>query len=272
MLGVLHCGILAARLQPPYAPRIIDESADYVVVDKPPFMPVHPTRPGETGTLWDALRGLLAYEIANGGQVSIINRLDRETSGLTLVAKHRDSARYFSMRMMQRSFAKEYLAIVRGWPADDWEVDAPLLRQGLVQPSPVWVKQCAHPDGAPARTAFRVERRFVREGGQFALVRALPETGRMHQIRAHLAQSGFPIVGDKLYLDERCYLEFIETGWTPALAARLLYPRQALHSCRLAVEGWDWRSEMPSELTAWMHDEDAKPRAGSCRSGDWQLH
>jgi 23S rRNA pseudouridine1911/1915/1917 synthase len=244
--------IRSGRLQPPYPPRIIDETDDFVVIDKPPFLPVHPTRPDETGTLWDELRALLAYELANGGQVSIINRLDRETSGLTLVAKTRDAARYFSTRMMTRSFTKEYIAIVFGWPEDAWEIDAPLLRQGSIRPSPVWVKQCADPGGARAITSFRTERRFERDGRRFAVTRALPETGRMHQIRVHLAESGHPIVGDKLYVDERCYLEFIESGWTRALADRLLLPRQALHSTRLSLEGWDWQSPFPDDLLGWV--------------------
>ena len=244
--------IRSGRLQPPYPPRIVDETDDFIVVDKPPFLPVHPTRPEESGTLWDELRALLAYELANGGQVSIINRLDRETSGLTLVAKHKEAARYFSTRMMTRSFAKEYLSIVFGWPPNDtWEVDAPLLRQGTIRPSPVWVKQCTHPDGANASTGFRVERRFERDGHRFAVMHAIPHTGRMHQIRVHLAESGHPIVGDKLYVDERCYLEFIETGWTPSLAERLLLSRQALHSTRLVVEKWDWASPLSSDLAAW---------------------
>jgi 23S rRNA pseudouridine1911/1915/1917 synthase len=223
------------------------------VIDKPPFLPAHPTRPGESGTLWDEMRALLAYELANGGQVSLINRLDRETSGLTLVAKHRDAARHFSMLMMQRAFLKEYLAIVFGWPAKDtWIVDGPLLRQGHVRTSRVWVKQCVHPEGATATTEFKTIRRFEKAGQPFALVHATPETGRMHQIRVHLAESGHPIVGDKLYRDEACYLEFIETGWTPSLAERLLLPRQALHAERLAVGDWDWRSNLPPDLASWI--------------------
>ena len=152
---------------------------------------------------------------------------------------------------MTRSFEKEYLAIVFGWPSDAWEVNAPLLRQGTVGVSPVWVKQCQHPDGAVARTRFVVERRFEREGRPFAIVRAFPETGRMHQIRVPLSASGHPIVGDKLYLDERCYLEFIETGWTPKLENQLLLPRQALHAVRLAIDDWDWRSDLPANLREW---------------------
>ena len=73
----------------------------------------------------------------------------------------------------------------------------------------------------------------------------------MHQIRVHLAGGGHAVVGDKLYGDEGCYLEFIETGWTPALEGRLLLPRQALHACRLAVGEFDWRCDLPADLAGW---------------------
>ena len=240
------------RLRPPYPPRVIAETDDYIVVDKPPFMQVHPSKPGDTGTLWDELRGLLAYEIANGGQVSIINRLDRETSGLTLIAKHPTAACDFHQRMERREVAKAYDAIVFGWPAQDaWTVDAPILRQGEIATSRVWVKQCVHPDGAAARTEFTVRRRFEKDGAAFALVRAKPETGRMHQIRVHLAHSGNPIVGDKLYgVSEDCYLEFIETGWSAALEARLVISRQALHSGLLCAAGNEWTSPLAPDLAA----------------------
>jgi 23S rRNA pseudouridine1911/1915/1917 synthase len=242
------------RLLPPYAPRIVFEDDDVLVVDKPPFLEAHPSKPTAIHTLWDELRALLAYEIANGGQVGIINRLDRETSGLTLAAKHRAAARRFSQAMMRREIEKEYVALVHGHPAQEaWRVDGPLLRQGTVRESRVWVKQCVDERGAPAATAFRVERRLEKDGAPFAVVRAFPETGRMHQIRVHLAHCGHGIVGDKLYgpAGEACYLEFIETGWTPSLAARLLLPRQALHSAVLRAEGRAWHSDWPSDLAGW---------------------
>lgn len=237
----------------PYPPRIIAETDDLLVVDKPPFLRIHPSKPDQSDTLWNELRALLAYEIANGGQVSIINRLDRETSGLVLVAKHRAAARRLSQLMERRGIGKEYLALVTGWPAqDEWTVEAPLLRQGEIRPSPIYLKQCVHPDGAPARTRFRVERRFERDGGNFALVRAFPHTGRMHQLRIHLAESGHAVVGDKIYgPDEACYLEFIQTGWSPALASRLLLPRHALHSCALLAEDQEWRTSLPPDLAVW---------------------
>src|SRR2546425_9549304 len=133
--------------------KIVDETDDYVVVDKPPFLLAHPTKPNGAATLWKELRELLAFEVANGGQVSIVNRLDRETSGLVLVAKTTATARRFGILMQQRRLKKEYLAIVWGWP--QWKVkivDAPLDRQGKHRRSAIWLKQTIHPAGAAAQT------------------------------------------------------------------------------------------------------------------------
>jgi 23S rRNA pseudouridine1911/1915/1917 synthase len=102
----------------------------------------------------------------------------------------------------------------------------------------------------------KVERRFRRNtsnGGEFSVVRAFPETGRMHQIRVHLAHIGHPVVGDKIYgPDADNYLRFIETGWTPKLEQSLLLPRHALHSAKLSAadagEEWSWESELPGDM------------------------
>ncbi|HJY54522.1 MAG TPA: RluA family pseudouridine synthase [Candidatus Udaeobacter sp.] len=235
--------------------EIVDEADDYVVVDKPPFLLIHPTKPNRTPSLWKQLRELFAFEIASGGQVSIVNRLDRETSGLVLVAKTAAEARHFGRLMQRHQLRKEYLAIVWGWP--EWEtkiVDARLHRQGRHQRSTIWLKQIIHPAGAPARTEFFVERRFERltsSGDRFSMIRAIPRTGRTHQIRVHLSSLGHPIVGDKIYgPDEQLYLRFIETGWTPELEQKLLLPRHALHSAKLAIEGeHEWTSPLPPDLS-----------------------
>ncbi|HEX4653601.1 MAG TPA: RNA pseudouridine synthase [Candidatus Udaeobacter sp.] len=248
--------------------KIVEETDDYAVVDKPPFLLVHPTKPNGARTLWQGLRELFAFEIANGGQISIVNRLDRETSGLVLVAKTAVAARRFGLLMQQQRLKKEYLAVVWGWP--EWErcvVDAPLGRQGKYRESAIWLKQTIHPEGAPAQTEFQLERRFIRWSGRarppgapsqhapeihkFTLLRAMPLTGRTHQIRVHLASQGHPVVGDKIYgPDERLYLRFIANGWTPELEKRLLLPRHALHSAKLAIDGErEWTSPLRSELS-----------------------
>ena len=243
--------------------RIVDESAEWIVVDKPPFLEAHPSKPGGPFTLWNGLRELLAFEIANGGQVSIINRLDRETSGLTLVCKTSAAARRFATWMEERRIHKEYLAIVFGWPEQDrYEIDAPLARLGAHEPSRIWLKQAVHPLGAEARTVVHVEKRFEKKtanGDKFALVRALPATGRTHQIRVHMAHIGHPLVGDKIYgPDESHYLTFIETGWTEELARPLLLSRHALHSTVLKIdtggEPLQWNAPLAPDLAAWMEE------------------
>jgi 23S rRNA pseudouridine1911/1915/1917 synthase len=250
--------------------KIIDEMDHYLVVDKAPFVLMHPTKPNGAPTLWKELRELLAFEIANGGLVSIVNRLDRETSGLVLVAKTSATARKFGILMQQRRVKKEYLAIVWGWP--EWEtkvVDAPLDRQGKYRESAIWLKQTIHPAGGPAQTEFHVERRFIKSGSsvhdKFSLIRAIPHTGRTHQIRVHLASIGYPIVGDKIYgPDEQLYLRFIQTGWTPDLERHLLLPRHALHSTKLAIESeGEWASPLPVDLAKFLEG-----RPPCCPSSD----
>jgi 23S rRNA pseudouridine1911/1915/1917 synthase len=158
--------------------------------------------------------------------------------------------------MQEQRIAKEYLAIVWGWPEwDSTSVDAPLARAGEFGPSRIWLKQAIHPEGAPALTQFEVTDRFVRDGQHFAIVRAIPQTGRTHQIRVHLASLGHAIIGDKIYgPNENCYLRFIEKGWTAELERALLLPRQALHSARIDIEEvGSWKSPLPMDLAGWVN-------------------
>lgn len=241
---------------------ILDETEDYIVVDKPAPLQIHPKKPGGPVTLYDGLRELLAYEIANGGQVSIINRLDRETSGVVLIAKNSQTARQFGLAMQERRFQKRYLALAEGRPS--WEsvlCEAPILRKGEVALSEIYVKQTVHEDGSPCSTQFRRLDGFeLLIGGKrrtFSLIEARPITGRMHQIRVHLSHLGHPVLGDKIYgPDETCYLDFVRSGWTPDLESRLIIPRHALHSTELRLETESfsacWTSPLPADLQKWM--------------------
>lgn len=226
------------------------ETEDYIVVNKPAPLLVHPSVPGNPPTLLDGLQDLLAYEIANGATLSIINRLDRETSGVVIVTKNKFTAQKFSVAMQNHEVKKEYLALVHGSPSQkSFTVDVPILRAGEVEESIIWVKQIPHANGKPSCTDFEV----VNCHGPFTLLKAIPKTGRMHQIRVHSAHVKLPIVGDKIYGgDERCYLDFIENGWTEEIASKLLLPRQALHCHRMSLEGiGSWEAPLPIEFESY---------------------
>lgn len=241
------------------------------MVEKPAGLLAHPTKPGGPRTLWDGLRELLAAELASGGNISILNRLDRETSGVVLVAKNADAARHASVVMARREIRKHYLAVCSGWPR--WQaltVKAPLLRLGEVAHSRIWLKRAVHPSGREAVTRFRIlDRYWSQRGGRFALVEAFPLTGRTHQIRVHLAHAGHAVLGDKIYgPDESLYLQFIETGWTVELQSKLVLPRHALHSHAI---GWTeddkeyhWRSPLPADMAGLLTD--------ACRAAPLQCH
>lgn len=237
---------------------ILDEGEDWIVVDKPAPLIVHPANNKPEPTLLGGLEHLCAYEIENGARLGIINRLDRETSGIVLVAKNAPTAREFGMAFQNREVFKEYLALVAGWPpADSWETDAPILRENEVRPSKIWVKQVVHQSGRPCYTRFSVEKRFETADGKFALVKCFPRTGRMHQIRVHLAHSGHPIVGDKIYSGNGgIYLEWMRNGLDDRMRSQLRMPRQALHASSLSVPWRNdkklWHSELPADFQTFL--------------------
>ncbi len=237
---------------------VLYEDDGVLAVNKAAPLLTHPTGPKDEPTLWHGLRELLAYELATGGQVSLINRLDRETSGITLVAKTPEAARQLGIAMQQRQLHKEYLAISFGAPT--WQSACcaePLRRMEEVAPTRVHVRQCCHLGGKACATEFRVLRRVAAQGQRpaLSLLHCRPHTGRLHQIRVHAAHLGHPLVGDKIYgPSEQCYLDFMATGWTPALQHLLLLPRQALHAHRLR---FPWRGRdilveapLPSDMAA----------------------
>lgn len=236
---------------------VFAEDDEVVAIDKPGDVVCHPSKAGPWSSLAGAVKAGLGLEKAH-----LIFRLDRETSGIVLFAKTEKAASRLQRAMQDGRIRKTYLAVLVGelrvgaggegrGTAEEGAifVDQPL---GDDEASPVFVKTCVRADGKAARSRFRP----LAAGGGFTLAEVKIETGRKHQIRAHAQWLGFPVVGDKIYgPDARCYLEFIDHGWTPALAERLLHPRQALHCARIALQGnaaglgaQAWRAPLAEDL------------------------
>ncbi len=220
---------------------IIYEDRKLLVVAKSGDAICHPSKAGPWSSLVGAAREYTGLETMH-----LIFRLDRETSGIVIFAKDAVSASALQTAMMDRQVKKEYIAILTGEMREAVTVDQPL---GDDLASPVFVKSAVVPDGKASVSHFTP----LGAAGGFTLARVVTESGRKHQIRAHAQWLKFPIVGDKIYgPDDRLYLEFIDTGWTDALAAKLLLPRQALHCSVIDLRptGWDhvFRAPPPPDL------------------------
>lgn len=218
--------LVRERFVEPETPQHFDEvhkDAAVLVVDKPAGLPMHPTATYHRNTLSFLLRE--RYEAAGEFVPRIAHRLDRETSGLVLCARNLAAERILKKAFEKHAIEKSYLAIVRGQlPARAGDIDLPMapVREGL------HVLMEVRDDGLTAFTHYEV----LADAEGHQLVALFPKSGRQHQLRVHLAALGCPIVGDKLYGPEReaAFLEYIETGLTQDLLARLGHGRQALHA------------------------------------------
>jgi 23S rRNA pseudouridine1911/1915/1917 synthase len=234
----------------PSVPRhftVLADDGDVLALDKPAGLPMHPTARYHFNTLTRLLG-----ERFPGEPLQIAHRLDRETSGVVLVARGPLAARGLKMAFAARRVEKRYLALTHGQVRDGLgTIDLPLrLSKG-----PIRVQMEVAPDGLPSRTRWRVVERLR----DHTLVECRPETGRQHQIRAHLAAIGHPILGDKLYgEDPRLFTSFCDSGWTPTLAARLGLPRQALHASEVTFphprtgQGSTARAPLPADMTEYL--------------------
>jgi len=201
---------------------VVHEDDRLLVVNKPGDVVCHPSKAGP----WSSLVGA-AREYTGLPTMHLVFRLDRETSGIVVLAKDARMASRLQTAMQERRVNKRYLVILTGELSSPVTVDQPL---GDDQASPVFVKSTVRPDGKQAVTRF--EPLSAAQG--FTLARVHLETGRKHQIRAHAQWLGLTVVGDKIYgPDARLYLDFIDRGWNEDLSARLLLARQALHCAEI---------------------------------------
>jgi 23S rRNA pseudouridine1911/1915/1917 synthase len=225
----------AVHVAQPMALVIVHEDEDLLVVDKPAGLVVHPGNGHREGTL---LNALLAHAPALAAlpRAGIVHRLDKDTSGLLVVAKNETAQTALVRALQARTVRREYLALAHGAVASGGRVEAAIGRHPTQR-----TRMAVVPRGKPAVTHYRVLRRC--DGA--TLLECALETGRTHQIRVHLASIGHPLVGDPVYGRRR--------STDRALAA---FPRQALHAARLGLEhprmrvARVWESALPPDFAA----------------------
>jgi len=212
-----------------------------LIINKPPGLVVHPGAGNARHTLQNALLAL-DPQLALLPRAGLVHRLDKDTSGLLVVARTPEAHTALIAAMTARRIGREYLALSTGVMTGGGTIAEPIGRHRTQR-----TRMAVRADGRPAVTRYRIAKRFRAH----TLVRVELETGRTHQIRVHLAHIGFAVVGDPLYAGRRR----IPAGCTPALAAELhAFRRQALHAARLRLEhpltGRElaWEAPLPEDM------------------------
>ena len=220
---------------------IIYEDDSILIVNKPAGLVVHPAVGHWDGTLVNALLNH-APELKSLPRAGIVHRLDKDTSGLLMVAKTLKAHNSLSKQLQERSITREYLALVKGWMTAGGTVDAPLGRHPNDRK-----RHVVRDDGKHAVTHYRLEKRLKRH----TLVRVKLETGRTHQIRVHMAYIKYPLVGDQSYGGRFQMLANCSEHLEEVLRN---FKRQALHATKLGLqhpetdEYCEWELPMPEDM------------------------
>lgn len=214
-----------------------------LAVNKPGTVVCHPSKFGPWSSLIGAAREYLGAE-----RLHMPSRLDRETSGIVVLARDPRTATLLQTAIHCRRVHKTYIAVLSGVLPAGVTVNAPI---GRAQGSQVAVKRGIVEHGQAAETRFEP----LSATDRYTLARVTPVTGRLHQIRVHAALLGHPLAGDKLYgADETLFLEFIRDGFTPRLAAALPLRHHALHAARIEFhphrETLAFSAPLPDDLLA----------------------
>lgn len=220
--------------------KVIYEDDDLLIVDKPPFMVVHPTKSHPMGTL---ANGVIHHFRSNNDNsiVRLVSRLDRDTSGLIMIAKNQFSHMNLAKSMDKNLIKKSYLAIIHGTLENqEGTIDLPIGR-----PTDETIKRAVLEDGQRSITHYKIKESY-KEG---ALVELVLETGRTHQIRVHLSYVGCPIYGEQLYSDFNDE-ELISRQALHAYALTLPHPRSG--------EILNFESTLPEDMTKLIHNLQSK--------------
>lgn len=202
--------------------RVVHRDAAIFVIDKPAGLVVHPGAGISAGTLQNALLAL-DPKLAKVPRAGIVHRLDKDTSGLLVVARTNIAQAVLVRALAERDMGREYLALCQGVMTGGGTINEPIGRHRTQR-----TRMAVRGDGREAITHYRIERRFPAH----TLVRVHLETGRTHQIRVHLAHIGHPVVGDPVYGGRRRLSAGVAPAVREALAA---FGRQALHATRLTL-------------------------------------
>ncbi|OQW73295.1 MAG: 23S rRNA pseudouridine(1911/1915/1917) synthase [Proteobacteria bacterium ST_bin11] len=230
-----------------YAPQeipldIVYEDDALLIVNKPAGLVVHPAVGNWDGTLVNALLNH-APSLDTLPRAGIVHRIDKDTSGLLMIAKTLQAHNSLVEQLQERSIHREYLALVKGWMTAGGTVDEPIGRHPVDRKRNAVVRR----GGKEAITHYRLEQRFKRH----TLIRVKLETGRTHQIRVHMTHINYPLVGDQVY-GGRFQMP---ADCSPALAEALRnFKRQALHAAKLGLEHpetgeyCEWEQAIPEDM------------------------